>query len=213
MEKTIEEWCQDVVDFCNPIAKKLNLDYYCFQSAMPTSEPDLLVIAINPGGRGAFKKDRTKDELSQGYNIYDVREGHICPDNMPMVTKLSRVFTTPQLQDALAAATVMNIYYFNTKNVQEMNAGLSSEVRGFCQEKLRELIDIIKPKHILFLCTDYDELVSLGVEGLKGAGYYTKTGIFKGVEFLAIPNPGFFKAYSYANGKSMGEIIAKYLNL
>jgi hypothetical protein len=50
MEKELERWCHDVVDFCNPKAEQLNLDYYCFQSAMPTFEPELLVIGINLGG-------------------------------------------------------------------------------------------------------------------------------------------------------------------
>ena len=213
MEKALESWCQNVVDFCNPKAEQLNLDYYCFQSAMPTFEPDLLIIGINPGGNGAFKKKRTKNELSQGYNIYDVREGHICPDNLQMVRKLSRVFTTPQLRNTLAAATTMNIYYFNTQNVQQMDSALSQEIRMFCQQKLRELIHIINPKHILFLCTESKELVTLGVKDLKGAGCYTKTGIFEGVKILALPNPGFYRDYSYANGESMGKIITEYLNL
>ena len=135
MEKELEKWCQDVVDFCNPKAEQLNLDYYCFQSAMPTFEPDLLIIGINPGGNCPFNKKRTKDELSQGYNIYDVREGHICPDNLKMVRKLSRVFTTPLLQNALATATTMNIYYFNTQSEQILKTLLSKEIKRFCQQK------------------------------------------------------------------------------
>lgn len=213
MEKDLERWCQDVVDFCNPKAEQLDLDYYCFQSAMPTFEPELLIIGINPGGNGAFKKKRTKDELSQGYNIYDVREGHICSDNLAMVRKLSRVFTTPQLQNSLAAATTMNIYYFNTQNVQKMDSFLNQEIRMFCQQKLRDLIHIIKPKHILFLCTELKELAAVGVKELKGSGFYTKSGIFEGIKILALPNPGFYLAYSYTNGEAMGKIITEYLNL
>lgn len=102
---------------------------------MPTFEPDLLIIGINPGGNCPFNKKRTKDELSQGYNIYDVREGHICPDNLKMVRKLSRVFTTPLLQNALATATTMNIYYFNTQSEQILKTLLSKEIKRFCQQK------------------------------------------------------------------------------
>lgn len=213
MEKELERWCHEVVDFCNPKAEQLNLDYYCFQSAMPTFEPELLVIGINPGGCGPFRKVRTKDELSQGYNIYDVREGHICPDNLKMVRKLSRVFTTSLLQNALATATTMNIYYFNTQNVQKMNSVLNQEIRIFCQQKLCELIHIVKPKHILFLCTEVKELAAVGVTGIKNSGYYTKIGMFEGIKTLALPNPGFYRAYSYTNGEAMGKIITEYLNL
>lgn len=136
MKKELERWCQEVVDFCNPKAEQLNLDYYCFQSAIPTCEPDLLVIGINPGGSESFRKTRTKDELSQGYNIYDVRESHICLDNLKMIRKLSRVFTTPLLQNALATATTMNIYYFNTQNVQKMNSVLNQEIRMFLSTEI-----------------------------------------------------------------------------
>lgn len=213
MKKEFEKWCSDVVDFCNPKAEQLNLDYYCFQSAMPTFEPDLLVIGINPGGNSTFKKMRTKDELSQGYNIYDVRDGHICPNNLKMVRKLSRVFTTPLLQNALASATTMNIYYFNTQNVQKMDSVLSQEIKKFCQQKLRELVHIVKPKHILFLCTEPKELAAVGVKELKNSGCYTKVGMFEGVKTLALPNPGFYRAYSYTNGEAVGKIITEYFNL
>lgn len=213
MKKELERWCQEVVDFCNPKAEQLDLDYYCFQSAIPTCEPDLLVIGINPGGSESFRKTRTKEEVSQGYNIYDVREGHICLDNLKMVRKLSRVFATTLLQNALATATTMNIYYFNTQNVQELDSVLNQEIRVFCQQKLRELIHIVKPKHILFLCTEPKELIAVGVKDLKNFGYYTKVGMFEGIRTLALPNPGFYRAYSYINGESMGKIITEYLNL
>ena len=143
MEKELERWCHEVVDFCNPKAEQLNLDYYRFQSAMPTFEPELLVIGINPGGCGPFRKVRTKDELSQGYNIYDVREGHICPDNLKMVRKLSRVFTTPLLQNALATATTMNIYYFNTQNVQKMNSVLIKRYGYFVNRNCASLFILL----------------------------------------------------------------------
>lgn len=107
----------------------------------------------------------------------------------------------------------MNIYYFNTQNVQKMNSVLNQEIRIFCQQKLRELIHIVKPKHILFLCTEVKELAAVGVTGIKNSGYYTKIGMFEGIKTLALPNPGFYRAYSYTNGEAMGKIITEYLNL
>lgn len=206
-------WAQEVVDYCNPVAKTLNLDFYCFQSFFPTaSGVELMVIGINPGGSGGYRGDRLPESLAQGNNIYDVRPGRVHPDNRVMTQKLARVFTTPPLQEALAEALVMNIYYFNTQNVDKLDRSLSAEVKGFCEQKTRELIDLVRPRHILFLCTSDRELATLGVRQIKSLGNYMKSGDLNGCSVLMLPNPGYYRAYSYANGAVMGQKIENYLN-
>lgn len=206
-------WAQEVIDYCDPIAKRINKDFYCFQGAFPTKERvKLMVIGINPGGDGPYRAGRTPQSLAQDVNIYDVREGHQHPDNTNMVGKLSRAFTTPELQKALAESIPMNIYYFNTQNVAKLEASLSREIKSYCQNKTRELIGIIKPQRIIFLCSRNNELSALGVQQIKGIGSYMKTGVLDGVEVIIMPNPGYYRAYSYANGAEMATKLKAYLD-
>lgn len=213
IETAIALWTEQVVTYCNPIAKAIDRDFYCFQSPPPkTAGIELMVIGINPGGDGGYRGVRQGESLAQGVNLLDVRPGHIHPDNTSMTSKLSRVFTTTALQTALAEAFAMNIYYFNTKNVETLDKTLEIEVKRFCADKTRELVAIARPKHVLILSTNRHDLAMLGVRHIQSCGHYVKTGELDGLPVLMIPNPGYYKAYSYVNGEAMGAKIAEYIN-
>lgn len=128
-----------------------------------------------------------------------------------MVSKLSRVFYNDFLKITLENATIFNMYYFNTKNVQSLNLQLSKEIKQYCIEKSKELLEILKPRRIVFLCTTNAELAKMGVAHIKGTGNYVKTGVLNGQKIIALPNPGFYKAYSKENGAKMGERLQAYL--
>ena len=106
----------------------------------------------------------------------------------------------------------MNIYYFNTQNVAKLEASLSREIKSYCQNKTRELIGIVKPQRIIFLCSSNNELSALGVRQIKSIGSYMKTGVLDGVEVIIMPNPGYYRAYSYANGAEMATKLKAYLD-
>ena len=128
-----------------------------------------------------------------------------------MVGKLSRVFTSDYLKDALEDATIMNLYYFNTKDVQMLNSSLNNEVKRFCQVKTQEAMEILNPRKIIFLCSKISELSSVGVTNVHGIGNCMKAGLWREKEIIALPNPGYYRAYSYSNGFEMGKKIEEYL--
>ena len=39
-----------------------------------------------------------------------------------------------------------------------------------------------------------------------------KTGVLDGVEVIIMPNPGYYRAYSYANGAEMATKLKAYLD-
>ena len=209
MKEAIKGWLSSVIDRCNDFGEKIGLDYYCFQSVIPENDADLLIIGINPGGSGAFRFKQPDSTLSQGVNLYSVKNPH--PDNIKMVVKLSRVFTSDYLKDALEKGTIMNLYYFNTKDVQMLSNTLSNEVKRFCQGKTREAMEILNPRKIIFLFTTDSELSSVGVTNIHGIGNCMKAGTWREKEVIALPNPGFYAAYSYSNGFEMGKKIQEYL--
>lgn len=217
MTQGLDKWLEEVAEQCHKFALEIDLDFYCFQSPLPTTNPETVIIGINPGGYGKYsdtlKKHsidkRSKNLLSQSVNIYSVI--HPCEDNKVMVGKLSRVFYNDFLQSTLEDATIFNMYYFNTKNVQSLNLQLSKEIKQYCIEKSKELLEILKPQHIIFLCTTNAELAKMGVTHIKGTGNYVKTGVLNGQKIIALPNPGFYKAYSKKNGAKMGELLQTYL--
>lgn len=224
ISKELFEWGEDVVSQCGNYSKQIDLDYYCFQTPMPESQVDFLIIGINPGGQKSYneamdilRKELGKEvslkpvkRLAQDCNLYSVKNPH--PDNNRMVSKLSRVFHTSTLVEALEHSTAMNIYYFNTTNTNGLNNHLCEEIKSYCRKKTLEAINIMNPKHILFLCTNNHELSLMGVKNIKGIGNYMKEGELGGKRILAMPNPGFYRAFSYKNGEQMGTIIAEYLS-
>lgn len=210
MKESLKDWLSSVIDRCNDFGKQIGLDYYCFQSVIPENDADVLIIGINPGGSGAFRYKQPDNTLSQGVNLYSVKNPH--PDNLKMVGKLSRVFTSDYLKDALENATIMNLYYFNTKGVQMLDSSLNNGVKSFCQAKTQEAMEILNPRKIIFLCTKISELSSVGVRNVHGIGNYVKAGTWGEKEIIALPNPGFYRAYSYSNGFEMGKKIEEYLN-
>lgn len=209
MKEAIKGWLSSVIERCNDFGKQIGLDYYCFQSVIPENDADVLIIGINPGGSGAFRFKQPDNTLSQGVNLYSVKNPH--PDNLKMVGKLSRVFTSDYLKDALESATIMNLYYFNTKDVEMLDKSLNNDVKRFCQAKTREVMDILNPRKIIFLCTQGSELSSVGVTNIHGIGNFMKVGIWKEKEVIALPNPGYYAAYSYSNGFEMGKKLEDYL--
>lgn len=224
MLQELDKWLEEVAEQCHQFAQEIDLDFYCFQSALPTTNPDTIIVGINPGGNKKYSKaleelsdyfgekitKRTKSLLSMGFNHYSVL--HPCSSNKKMVIKLSRVFNNDFLQNTLEHSTIFNIYYFNTKDVSLLYSNLNKDVKQYCIKKSQELIDILNPKHIIFLCSEDKELVSMGVQEIRGIGNYVKTGMLNGRKIIALPNPGYYKAYSYKNGVKMGEHLHTYLS-
>lgn len=231
-EKKLQSWLQEVATTCDKYAKEIDLDFYPFQSPLPKSNIELLIVAINPGGDTSYKQilqkkseeygkvieARTSDMLAYDVNMYaDKPQWEIdnkLKGNDVMRKKLKRVFITERLQSLLKNSTIINLYYFNTQNTKSLGK-LSNPIKEFCEKKTLEFIEITKPRKILFFTTDNYTLSKCGVQSksINSIGNYVKEGVLKnGQNVLALPNPGFYRAYSYDNGKQMGSHIEKYIN-
>jgi len=231
-EMKLQSWLYEVATTCDKYAKEIDLDFYPFQSPLPQSNIELLVVAINPGGSKSYKvmleekskeygkviEARTSEMLAYDVNMYAVKPqweiDNKLKGNDVMRTKLKRVFVTEQLQNILKNSTVMNMYYFNTQDTAALGK-LSNLIKEFCEKKTFEFIEITKPQKILFFTTDNYTLSKCGVQNnsIKSIGNYVKEGVLKnGQNVLAIPNPGFYRAYSHDNGKQIGVHITKYIN-
>jgi hypothetical protein len=228
-EEKLNAWLQDVAVTCDKYAKEIDLDFYPFQSPLPKGQLDLLIVGINPGGDTSYKKmmeqksedygkvidARTSDMLAYGENMYAVKPqweiDNKLKGNDVMRAKLKRVFVSEQLQNILKSSTVMNLYYFNTQNTAKLG-NLNNTIKEFCINKTLEFIEIVNPKLILFFTTSDYELSKCGVKNIKSIGNYMKEGVLNGQKVLTMPNPGFYRAYSYVNGEKMGKIIQDYIN-
>lgn len=227
-EKKLQSWLQEVATTCDKYAKEIDLDFYPFQSPLPKSNAELLIVGINPGGSKSYKemlqeksKDygevieaRTSDMLAYEENMYAVKPqweiDNKLKGNNVMRTKLRRVFVTEPLPNILKDSTVINMYYFNTQDI-EVLGNISNIIKEYCINKTVEFIEISNPKRILFFTTSNYLLSKCGVKNIKPIGHYVKVGILNGKKVLAIPNPGYYKAYSYVNGELMGKTIEKYI--
>ena len=221
-QKKLDKWLTEVANQCDVYAQETDLDFYVFQSDYPTHPVDLLILGINPGGSGSYKaainnkrnerndhsiSKRDKTMLAQGINIYAV-DG---VGNDVMRGKLKRVFTTDYLADQLSNSIATNIYYFNTRDVQALGQ-LSQDVKSYCEHKTKELIQILNPKRLICFCTDYNGGIrQLGISDIEVLPYCLKKGNLDGKDVLLMPNPGYYKAYSYENAHNMGCVIEDYL--
>ena len=221
-QKKLDKWLTEVADQCDVYAKETDLDFYVFQSDYPTQPVDLLILGINPGGSGSYtaaiinkRKERNdnsiskrdKTMLAQGVNIYAV-DG---VGNDVMRGKLKRVFTSDYLTEQLSNSIAANIYYFNTRDVQALGQ-LSQDVKSYCELKTKELIQILNPKRLICFCTDYNGGIrQLGITDIEVLPYCLKKGQLDGKDVLLMPNPGYYKAYSYENAQNMGCVIEYYL--
>ncbi len=89
---------------------------------------------------------------------------------------------------------------------------LSPEIKTYCEHKTKELIDIICPKRQIVFCTDLNGgLKQIGVTNVQTLPYCLKKAQLNGGDILLMPNPGYYKAYSYENGQLMGQVIENYL--
>lgn len=80
MTQELDKWLEEVTEQCHEFAIEIDLDFYCFQSPLPTTNPETVIIGINPGGYVRYSETlekhsinkRPKNLLSQSINIYSV---------------------------------------------------------------------------------------------------------------------------------------------
>jgi hypothetical protein len=195
---------------------KIDLDFYVFQTPCDVYNPKLLLIGINPGGYKSYKQALEKKGYDKrpasdlGYKENTLvekpwwEEGKGCD---VLRNRLHKVFHKDNNLDILKDSVMMNMFYFNTIKDKDIDS-IPVEIRKYCIDKTMEFIEIINPQNILFLMSDWHDLGICGVKNAVGKGNFIKQGFLGNRTVYAIPNPGYYRAYSYENSAKMGKFLS-----
>jgi len=228
-EEKLKMWLQEVATKCHDYALKNDVDFYVFQSALPQKpNPDLLIIGINPGGyvsyNGAMHKlkmeKRTAQHLAAGINMYTTK--NVNNEKMRRVMLGNDVdknftddciFHNQYLFDLLDNATIMNMFYFNTKKEGDITKMCQENELQYCKDKTLEFIEMLNPTNILFFTTSEKNLYPMGVEKIKSIGSYVKEGKLKGRTVYAMPHPSGWRGWNMGENrkKQAGEKLEEIL--
>lgn len=154
-----------------------NRDYYVFQTEY-TYQPKLMIVGVNPGGNGMGHGGW----LSQGINSYTKGEH-------TWFQTLRKAFGYPnnkKLSAILETCVGSNKYFVNTGSEKDV----PKDIKAMSTLLIRELIDIISPKHVITLGVDVFCTIKNKPEKIKEFGstkfkYSERNGTPVGY----IPNP------------------------
>jgi hypothetical protein len=218
----IDKWLNEVRDKCHEFAMKINLDFYVFQTSCYEYNPKLLLIGANPGGDNQYRDvlENNRWDKRPVKSIYYWEntiaekpqweiEGKLDGSNV-MRSKLDKVFSEDNNLNILKDTMMMNIFYFNLKNSDDIKK-IDVKIRQYCIDKTLEFIEIINPQNILFFTTAWRNLSSYGVKNIVGIDYYIKQGILGNRTVYAMPSYGYYKAYSYENMAKMGKLLSSII--
>jgi hypothetical protein len=195
-EIKLEKWLENVATTCDKFANEIDLDFYPFQSQVRNKfNTNLIILGVNPGGSSKYKKTRTKDDLfncgENGENAIIAYEGH---KDWKFNTPLLEMFKSQQLRNILTESVIMNVVYFNTSNINNLEkVKFKNEIVDYCTKMTKQLIyDIIKPKVILVIgYNDIPKLLGIKVSTLSDSIIRTednKSGLIMKVLHQDIPH-------------------------
>lgn len=170
-EEKLKKWAEYSAEYCNKIAKVKNRAFYVFQSE-PISEPEILILGLNPGGKNSFDSQIESD--GWGLKEYKKMTPEVFIHQNPwyiggkeaekekewnILRNLNKtVNVQSELSQIFDNMVYMNILYFNSTNFAEFKTCFNNdwkEVFDNCIELSKLLIfEIIRPKKILCLGID-----------------------------------------------------------
>ena len=175
MNPDLKKWAEKVINEISPIARKLNKDFYPFQSAVKNN-PEILFLGLNPGGGSTYESQSKKDEW-EFINSYDEENQPIKmmkPERLlngnPFFDKNSEDWKYIKglrrillFNEALNSDNYVlgNYYYLSTADFKEAEKVEHKEVIEKCKGLTYEMINLIRPKLIVILGT------SKGIDQLK----------------------------------------------
>lgn len=215
IQDKLKKWAEEAYDFYLPKARDLHLDFYtqsdltCISDDKPV---ELMVIGINPGCGGDFKKGRfaCSDDLLKG-NVNNgvhenIHEWKITKD----VRTILDYASLGHLIDDESTFVLTNATFFSTHDEK----GLSGEIKQAQEDSVeytKSLIKILHPRHII--CLGGKSCINLIVkdttpllQNLVKLDY----GTFDGVPVYGINHTSYFWTAEQKElvGKSLGEAFA-----
>ena len=211
-----KELLEKIANICNDYARKLNKDYYVFQSSSSLYNPEILIIGINPGGDGHYKRDRTWEELeSDPVTLFSKPEFEV--ENKLkgadfMRAKLRLLFYNDVLFEKLKNTVFTNMIFFNTKSSGDVRQ-FEKDLKIFCRDSLHEFIEISNPRNILFMTSSKKLLYDFGVVEIVDEDSLVRIGKLNGRKVIILPHfaARYPKNYSRENAKFMGNKLKSLL--
>jgi len=217
------KWLEEVSNACHDFALQSDLDFYAFQTPIDHYNPELLIIGINPGGGGSYSsilEEKGMSKRSASDLAYDVNTLTTKPQwevdcgmkgNDVMRDKFAKLFSADNgFTIILDNAVMMNMVYFNTPKEVDLGT-VDPNAKAYCIKKTQEFIEILNPKHILFLTSSAANLKRCSVTNLVGLGNNIKEGLLNGRKVYTIPHYSYYGAYSNVKSASMGKALSVLL--
>lgn len=220
MYEKINNWASEIIEYCNPIAKEENLEYYSLQSPINLLSSDILIIGVNPRSSGNHfsQSENKKWEFQNGRMT---KERLLAGNPYFLNDKTWRFFNNLKQIDFLKSIiekgnyTYMNYFYFSTKNAGEMKKIKNfEEIVEFCVRKLKELIEILKPKVVIVLGVKdgLDIIIKNSSQTLisKSNKRILTTGLLDGKKIYAIPHSS--RNFSFDTRDVISENLSEIYN-
>lgn len=157
-KQELQEWANQIIDYCSPIAEKQNLEYYPLQSPLNVENTDVLIIGINPRSNGNHKTQSENPlwEYTEGkMPVERLLKGNpyfsLSNNDWRFFNNLKQIDFLKEIIDS-NRFTYMNYFYFSSSDAKQMKKidGFK-DIVAFFRKALIDLIDIIKPKLIIIL--------------------------------------------------------------
>jgi len=217
------KWLEEVSYDCHNFALQNDLDFYAFQTPIETYNPDLLIIGINPGGGRSYSSilkekgipKRSASDLAFDVNTLTTKPQWEIDDKMKgndvMRNKFAKLFSAENgFNNILDNSVMMNMVYFNTPKEADLNS-VNSKAKAYCISKTIEFIDVLNPKHVLFITSDDNNLKKCSVTDVTRIGNNITEGLLNGRKVYTIPHYGNYGAYSNIKIESMGKALSTLL--
>lgn len=155
IQEKLSQWASEAYNFYRPKAEELNIDFYT-QSDLSLLTDDkrveLMVIGINPGFGGDFKKDRfsCSNDLLKGNvckNGHNILDWKITKD----VRSILDYSSLGNWVDDESRFVLTNATFFSTHNEKGLTGIKIKKAQDESIKYTKKLIGIIQPKHIICL--------------------------------------------------------------
>ena len=117
IQEKLEKWANKVVDTYDEIAHKVNMSYYTQSNlSIIKRSPKVLILGINPGSTGAYKKISAETFLKGNKFFSASVKWHIW-------TGLIKIFKAGGIQDILENEeefVFSNIFHFDTHKAKDL---------------------------------------------------------------------------------------------
>lgn len=160
IEEKLKKWASEAYNFYRPKAEELNMDFYTQSdlSLLTDDKPvELMIIGINPGFGGNFKKDRfaCSDDLLKG-NIYKDENDQDVHNilNWKIIKDVRTILDYSGLGNWLddeSRFVLTNATFFSTHNEKGLAGIQIKKAQEDSIKYTKKLIEIIRPKHIICL--------------------------------------------------------------